>query len=560
MKSQTSLQLLEHLQAQGITPDKFAQIEQKLSTELKRRKEIRKLENSLFEFVKAAWSSIDTSEFENNWAIEALCRHLEAVTKGDIKRLLVNFPPRCGKTNVVSICWIAWTWARSQKSYLSGPQVRFLCGSYNHDLSLQNSNKTRRLILSPWFQERWGKKFIFREDQNTKSQFDNSAGGSRIATSVGGSLLGIGGDIVCVDDPHNTETVESEAERATVTQWWKELSSTRLNDPQQSAIVVIMQRLHQEDVSGLIVEGDEAGEWVHLMIPMHHDIKRHCETVLKHDDAGEPLETWEDPRTEEGELMWPERFDEVAVTSIEKSLGPYMASGRLEQSPKPKKGAIFDPEWWQLYPKGGEKFKADGTPEVPLEYPSLDFMMAYVDTALTEKQENDWSAMTVWGIWTDATGIPKAIMMDAWQDRLQFHVLVEKIMKTAKFRKIDMLMIEAKANGLSVAQEIYRLTAGNQWAVKIDNPKQDKVARAYSIQHLFSNKLIYAPNRKWADMVINEMENFPKGAHDDLTDTVVGALRYLRASSMLELKDEVAENLNRRFGPIGESERLYPSL
>jgi hypothetical protein len=129
--------------------------------------EIADLEDNLYEFVKAAWPAIDSSEFQPNWAIEALCEHLQAVTEGQISRLLVNFPPRCSKTLITSVCWPAWTWARRQTSYRSGPSVKFLCGSYGHTLSILNSNLSRRLILSPWFQERWSRRFQLRVDQNT---------------------------------------------------------------------------------------------------------------------------------------------------------------------------------------------------------------------------------------------------------------------------------------------------------------------------------------------------------------------------------------------------------
>src|SRR6516164_2816517 len=169
------------------------------------------LEGSFIDFVEAAWPAIDPAEYQPCWAIDALCEHLQALSEGQIRHLLVNFPPRCAKTTVASIFYPAWTWAQSQKTFLKGPQVRFLCGSYNHDLSLTNSNSTRRLILSPWYQRLWGHRFNFREDQNTKTKFDTSVGGTRLATSVGGSLLGIGGAVLIVDHPHNTEEAESDA-------------------------------------------------------------------------------------------------------------------------------------------------------------------------------------------------------------------------------------------------------------------------------------------------------------------------------------------------------------
>ena len=133
--------------------------------------ELGRLEDSLIDFVRVfffffffftpAWPAIDNSAFCNNWAIEGLCEHLQAVSEGRISRLLVNFPPRCSKTLITSVCWPAWTWARRERAYRSGPGVKFLCGSYGHTLSILNSNLTRRLILSPWYQERWGRRFQF---------------------------------------------------------------------------------------------------------------------------------------------------------------------------------------------------------------------------------------------------------------------------------------------------------------------------------------------------------------------------------------------------------------
>ena len=125
------------------------------------------------------------------------------MTEGRISRLLINFPPRCGKTIITSVCWIAWTWARRERTFRSGPQGTVSDGSYSHTLALGNANLTRRLILSPFARRLWGSRYTFRDDQNTKVQVDNSEGGSRLATSVGGTLLGIGGDVLVVDDPHH---------------------------------------------------------------------------------------------------------------------------------------------------------------------------------------------------------------------------------------------------------------------------------------------------------------------------------------------------------------------
>lgn len=527
--------------------------------------------------MKAAWPSIDSSEYQDCWAIDALCEHLSAVTEGDIRRLLVNYPPRSAKTTVTSICWPAWIWARNQKGFLSGPSVRCLSASYNISLSLQNANKTRRLILSPWFQNHWGHRFKLQDDQNTKSQFDTTEGGSRIATSVGGSLIGIGGDVIVCDDLHNTQEAESEADREAVLNFWKEISSTRLNDPKQSAIVVIMQRLHEEDVSGVIASSEEYPEWTHLMIPMRHDIGRHCVTVLKPETADEPEKTWEDPRTEDGELMWPERFGEKEVSALESSLGPYMASGRLQQSPVPPGGGMFKREWWKVWEP------ADG------KWPTFDYLVGSVDGAFTEDEENDPSAMTVWGVFKGENGVNRVMLVKAWRKFLQMHGdvtergpnetfrqwirkaqpkwgLVEWVAETCRFRNpdgvvigtIDRLLIESKASGITAAQEIQRLYGNEGWMTQLVDPKGDKVARAHAIVPLFSNGLIHAPDREWADTVIDEMANFPKGTYRDLTDTASQALKHLRVLGLVQRDEDARAEEALRGAHKKKSSPLYP--
>ena len=199
-----------------------------------------------------------------------------------MKRFLANYPPRCSKTIVTSVCWPIWTWLQKGRSTTSGPGVRFLCASYNDDLSRDYADKMRSLINSPWFQARWGDRIKIRNDKDRKSDFANEQGGGRISTSMKGGIIGRGGDIIMIDDPHNTQTAESDADRLSTLRGWKELSTTRLNNPQKSAIVVIMQRLHEEDVSGAILASSAyaRGEWCHLMIPMRYDERRHCITSI----------------------------------------------------------------------------------------------------------------------------------------------------------------------------------------------------------------------------------------------------------------------------------------
>lgn len=514
------------------------------------------MENSLIEFTKEAWPQVDSAEFQPHWSLEAICQHLEAVKRGDINKLLINVPYRFGKTTLVSIIFPAWVWAQRHKAFLSGPGVRFLCASYNSELSLKIATDARKLIESDWYQERWGRRFAFEPDQNTKHQFDNTKGGRRQSTSVSGSLLGFGGECIIVDDPHKTGTqkkaeFESDAETDATINWWKEMRTTRLNDAKRTALVVVMQRLKQNDISGNVIAGSDAKDWTQVCIPMEYQAKRHavlnvpCVTVLKRDETGKPISAWKDPRTKQGELAWPERWGTKEVELAKTELGPTMASGRLQQNPEPPGGGLIKRDWWQ--------------PWTESNYPKFSFTLAVLDTAFTEKTENDPSALTIWGFFGDPTsGAPRVMLVYAWEDHQEFHALLSSVAKLTKATKrdesdklpsfsIDRLVIENKANGISIGQEFDRVYGHlNAFPVELVAPEKwgDKIARVVAVQGLFSEGMIYAPGRMdaqgkftpltFAQKVIDQMAVFPYSKTKDLTDTASMALLYMRTTGLLE--------------------------
>ena len=484
---------------------------------------------------------------------------------GHIKRLLVNVPPRCSKTSIFSIIYPAWTWARSEVSFWSGAQVKFLCASYNHSLSLNSSNKMRRLLFSPWYQAHWPNKITLQPDMDTKAQFDNTAGGSLIATSVGGSLLGLGGDVIICDDLNNTEkpnqkkTMDTAADREKSANFWSEVSTTRLNDQRLSALINVQQRTNENDVSGIILDGEE--DFVHLMIPMRYDERRHCVTVtLPQYDDDEP---WQDPRTVDGELMWEERFGEKEVSRMEARLGPYMASGRLQQSPSPKGGGILKRDWWQLW--GPEEAKLYGLEwnGGRKEFPEFELVVGSLDTSYGLKEENDYNALTIWGIWVDRNKNRRAMLAFAWNKRVPLHGkvisanpgeskinfeqrqkeewgLVEWVADTCKRYRVKRLLIEDKTRGRDVAEEINRLYVRENWGVELIQPQGDKVARTHSIVPLFTDNAIWAPDTRWSDAVLTQCMRFPKDAHDDMHDTVTQFLNWARENGVLVRADEVS--------------------
>ncbi len=459
------------------------------------------------------------------------------MTAGEINRLLINVPPGCMKSMLTAVFWPAWEW---------GPRNlvahRYITASYSEKLTVRDNQRFLRLLLSRTYRSLWGERFNLERLGDLKIQNDRT--GWKLATSVGGLGTGERGDRFIIDDPHNVKKGESEADRAEKLSWFTEVVPTRMNDPATSAIVVIMQRVHQDDISGRALELEDQG-YVHLMLPMEFDPQRKCVTAIG----------FEDPRSDEGELLWPARMTPEVVARDKAILGPYAVAAQFQQAPAPRGGGIIKRDWWQLWPPDGE----DG--ERALWFPDMEFVLASVDTAMTTKEQNDWSALTVWGCWRDENDLPKLMLMTAWHARLEFHELVEKIIATCRKQRVNTLLVEAKANGISVAQEIIRLCADQDFGTVLNEVSGDKLARVYSIQHLFSAGLVFAPDRKWADLVISQCEVFPKAKHDDLVDTVSQALRFLRENGLAVLREERDIDLGRRLAeastPSGRSRLPY---
>ena len=515
-------------------------------------------EDSLYLFLRNAWKYMDSSPWRDGWPIEAVAEHLQAVVDGDIKRLIINIPPRMGKSSITSVALPAWTWAQPDRSPTSGPGVQFLHASYANQLSLRDSVKSRRLIESPWYQKMWGSRFKLNSDQNTKSRFSNDQGGERLITSIGAAVTGEGGSIIVIDDPNAAGEAFSDAIIETTIDWWDSTMSTRLNDPKTGAYIIIQQRLAENDLTGHILSKD-IGEWTHLCLPMRYEPDRSFVSSIG----------WKDPRAGDGELLWPDRFGDAEVKRLERTLGPFASAGQLQQRPEPAGGGVIKREWWQLWDEAS--------------FPPMDFIVASLDTAYTIKTSNDYSALSVWGVFTSETKAtagrmvdsngrpmyvdrtyaepaPKVMLMHAWQVRMELHELVEKVAKTAKALKIDKLIIENKAAGISVSQELRRLYGNENFAVQLYDPKsQDKLSRLYSVQHLFAEGMIFAPDRTWADQLITQVGQFPKGKHDDLVDTVSMSLRHLRELGMLVRGPErLAELDAMRIYPGKGAEPLYP--
>lgn len=496
---------------------------------LKRLQVSSQAEEKLINFAEYVWPVVEPAiPFVKGWAIEAICDHLEAVTDGHIKKLLINVPPGFTKSLMTDVFWPAWEWGPRNK-----PWLRYVCASYSNHLTERDNLRCRNVVLSDRYRQNWGNRFKVSNEQFTKVKFANDQTGWKLATSVGGIGVGERGDRFVIDDANNTMQMESEAIRDNTNMWFTEVVPDRLNNMMLSAIVVIQQRLHADDVSGTAISRDMG--YTHLMIPMEKDNKRHCVTVLGKNHLGQDI-IWEDPREEDGELAWPERFPAEIVEGLKRDKGPYAYAGQYQQIPVPRGGAILKDEYWQLW-------------EEP-RYPPFEFIVASLDTAYTAKEENDPSALTVWGVFRDKNDNPKVMLLWAWTDRYEFDKLVQFVNDVCTIDQrprlhprfpVDRLLIENKAAGMSVGQELYRqFSMSGKYGIDLINPKNfgDKEARVTSVQHLFSSGMVYAPDKEWADKVIEQCSQFPRGSHDDLVDTTSQALRWLRDMNFMPSREE----------------------
>jgi predicted phage terminase large subunit-like protein len=411
------------------------------------------------------------------------------------------------KSLLVSVFWPAWEWIR-------WPERRWLYSAYAASLSIRDSVKFRRLIESPWYQSRWTDRFSLTSDQNTKVRVDNSRSGYRIATSVGGSATGEGGDRIICDDPHNVQEVESDSVRKGTLDWWDVVMSTRVNDPKTSAMVVVMQRCHQQDLSGHLLE---QGGFEHLCLPAEYEGATRT-TVIG----------FSDPRKEMGELLWKERYGTQEIEDLKRRLGSYAAAGQLQQRPSPLGGGIFKRHWWRYFQPQGANFPPvvvslpDGTSASipPITAPSyVDEQIQSWDCSFKDLDTSDYVVGQAWGRSGSIYLLGHQI-----RARMDCPATIKAIRELSqKWPGTLAKLIEDKANGSAVIQMLQHEIPG----ILPVNPEGGKVARAMAVSPLIEAGNVYLPHplyAPWVNEFIEECAAFPNGANDDQVDAMTQAL------------------------------------
>lgn len=509
-------------------------------------------EQSFSHFIPHAWSSVEGKRpFCDNWHIHALADHLEACVNGQIKILIINMPPRCMKSTTVDVMFPAWVWIKD-------PSKRFINLSYSTRLAIKENVRCRRLITSEWYQSLWADRVILRSDVNSKMRYENIEGGEKKIASIHSAVMGEGGDFLIIDDPNTDQDIDSEVTRERTNDWFDGAVSFRFDDPNSGCLIIIQQRLHQNDLTGHII-GKGYKNVVHLVLPMEYESKRKCVTIPLKNTDGKP---WTDPRKEENELLWPERFTRQYIDEHMKiSLGSeYNIAGQLQQRPAPVHGGIIETKYFQIWNKSF--------------IPEFEMVLQSWDTAVSTTTTACFSACTTWGIFidpTDETRTRNIMLINSWKGRLEQPELRHMVKKCAKDyycrthigpvketnRQPNVILVEQAANGIPLIQDLQR--AG--LVITPFNPRHhgyqsnttrgnstSKTARARLVSPLIRNKNIYLPAKpntknlyKFADEFLEAASLFPADDSRDLIDTMTQAFIYFLKTGEVHHVGEIPE-------------------
>jgi predicted phage terminase large subunit-like protein len=368
-------------------------------------------------------------------------------------------------------------------------------------VAIRDSLKRRDVMDSAWYRQAFAPRWAFAKDQNAKGHYKNTATGFMMAVSAGARISGDRGDAIFVDDPNDAAESFSKAARDQIITWWDQGAANRLSDMSTGCRCIIQQRLHEEDLTGHIM-ATEPDAWDVLVIRQEYELPTEKDPGPAPTSLG-----WTDPRTEDGQLFFPARFPPAVVEGERRRLASSGYAGQHQQRPAAKEGEIFKRGFVQFY-----------DPTFPL--PAFKRLIMSWDTAFKEKQQNDPSCGLLGGE-TDR-GI---YLLDHVLDRMSYPALKEKAKAWAATQSISALLIEDKASGQSLIQELRQETSLPVVAVKVDT---DKVSRAWAIIPTWEARRIFLPTgAPWVDAFLEELYSFPKAAHDDQVDAFTQLVNYL---------------------------------
>ena len=450
-------------------------------------------ELSFYEFFQKAWHIVEPSiKLSTNWHHKYLCDILqeecERIIDNRVKTrdIIINIPFRATKSILVTVMFPIWCWIKD-------PKLRFITASYSADLSIEHSTRSRDIINSEWFRERWGELFHIKKDQNLKSRYENNFLGVRRATSVGGTVTGQGGDFLIVDDPVSPQHAASEIERENANEWYRTTFYSRLNNPHTGIRIIIMQRIHDNDLSGFLLYGGESRiKYQHICIPAE----------VSNDVKPKKLKSFYD---EDG-LFWADRFSRDILDDYKQALGSYGYAGQLMQTPTPLNSGMIKSEWLKI---DQYKIVDDNT--------AVNFV---IDPAYTSNEKNDPSALLAYTFKDNKWQIIDCVnVYKEFPDLVKF--IPQWVTKNG-YSNRSRIYVEPKASGKSIVQTLQKETGLN---IREDKPpSKDKVARVQDISASLESGRVSLLRGKWNEEFVQQLVKFPSAKHDDMVDCLVMAI------------------------------------
>ena len=485
------------------------------------------LRRDLYAFAQRCFHELNpATEFFPNWHIEAILSELEACRRGEITRLIINQPPRSLKSHCASVAFPA---------YLMGidPTAQIICVSYGQELANKHALDCRRIMASAWYRTLFPHTRLSSERQSVE-EFMTTRQGFRLSTSVGGVLTGRGADFIIIDDPLKPEEALSNTQRKAVNDWFDHTLYSRLNNKRTGCIIVIMQRLHEDDLVGHLL-GMEP--WTVVRFP-----------AIAEEDETHVIQTPYGPRRFErrtGEALHSEREPLEILNRIREAQGEYNFAGQYQQAPAPLGGGLVKEEWFKTYPA------ADVLPEFEMIFQSW-------DTANKPTELSDYSVCTTWG-----AKEKHVYLLHVFRKRLGYPDLKRAVREQAEAFGPETILIEDRASGTQLIQE---LVDEGTHAVKKYQPTTDKIMRMHSVTSTMENGFVHLPDKAaWLGEYLHELTSFPKGKWDDQADSTSQALDWFKQQSMrhmhglIEYWKQEAEKMKAKTGPSFSSPSISRS-
>jgi predicted phage terminase large subunit-like protein len=488
-------------------------------------------------FVERAFRELNPkTEFQLNWHIEVIAEALEQCRTGKLRRLIINVAPRSLKSHMTSISFVAWLLGHN-------PAARIACASYGQDLSEKLAGDCRLLMASQWYQDLFPETRL-STDKSAVRDFETTEKGSRIATSVGGAFTGRGGEFILIDDPLKPDEAVSETQRSKVNDWCANTLMSRLNDKRTGCIILIIQRLHEDDLVGHVLDKEQ---WKVLRF-----------AAIAEDDENYVINSPYGTRhfqRRAGEALHPEREPLEALNQLCKDLGEYNFAGQYQQAPAPLGGGLVKAEWFKTYTVA----------EKPAQF---DVILQSWDTANKSTERNDYSVCTTWGVKDN-----HVYLLHVFRKRLDYPDLKRKVRELEEVFHPQTILIEDQGSGIPLIQEL--VNEGMQ-SIKKYKSTLEKIVRMNSVTSVIENGFVHLPEKElWLDEYLHELTIFPNGKYDDQADSTSQALdwvkdsfaeqfRWLRIRArrvmIAEGRLEEVREMDKKYGPPpGEPELAAPS-